>query len=175
MDGQFVQRPQRPDVVAAYRELTSASIQLALVSWEREDAELAREAVKCLEAATEEFNAVRALIGEPKGEQRRGSGETFPQEEYPTMSTTHVLFLANPGTGQCDDIRQLLARVHHEYRHVDVREVDPDAPEGHSLSQEYGVSSLPALIVNDRLRLVGDISEREVRHEIEKARQNNRH
>ena len=91
------------------------------------------------------------------------------------MSAMKVIFVARADCQNCERARQALARVHHEYRHVEVREVDPDEPVGHSLPTRHGIMILPALIVNERLRLVGEMSEREIRHEIEKARRNSRH
>ena len=91
------------------------------------------------------------------------------------MSAMEVIFVAKADCRNCERVRQALTRVHHEYRHVEVREVDPDEPDGHSLASRHGIIMLPALIVDERLRLVGEMSEKEIRHEIEKLRRNSRH
>ena len=91
------------------------------------------------------------------------------------MSAMEVIFVAKADCHNCERVRQALTRVRHEYRHVEVREVDPDEPEGHSLATKHGIIMLPALIVDERLRLVGEMSEKEIRHEIEKLRRNSRH
>ena len=91
------------------------------------------------------------------------------------MSAMEVIFVAKADCHNCERVRQALTRVRHEYRHVEVREVDPDEPDGRSLATEHGIIMLPALIVNERLRLVGEMSEKEIRHEIEKLRRNSRH
>ncbi len=86
------------------------------------------------------------------------------------MSTTEIILLAKPDCGNYEQVRSMLARVHHEYRHVAVREVNPDEPDGHILSMEHGVTVLPALIVDGRLRLVGEMPEGVIRREIDKAK-----
>jgi len=86
------------------------------------------------------------------------------------MSTTEVILLAKPDCGNCEQVRSTLARVHHDYRHVAVKEVDPDEPDGNMLATQHGVLVLPALIVDGRLRLVGEMPERDIRREIEKAK-----
>ena len=91
------------------------------------------------------------------------------------MSAMEVIFVAKADCRNCERVRQALTRVHHEYRHVEIREVDPDEPDGHSLASKHGIIMLPALIVNERLRLVGEMSEKEIRHEIERLRRNSRH
>ena len=91
------------------------------------------------------------------------------------MSAMEVIFVAKADCGNCERVRQALTRVHHEYRHIEVREVDPDEPEGHSLATKHGIIMLPALIVDERLRLVGEMSEKEIRHEIERLRRNSPH
>ena len=91
------------------------------------------------------------------------------------MSAMEVIFVAKTDCRNCERVRQALTRVRHEYRHVEVREVDPDEPDGRSLATKHGIIMLPALIVNERLRLVGEMSEKEIRHEIEKLRRNSRH
>lgn len=90
------------------------------------------------------------------------------------MSLMEVILVATADCGNCERIRRTLSTVHHDFRHVDVREVDADAPEGRSLAVQHGILMLPAIIVGDRLRLVGEISEKEIRHEIEKAQRHNR-
>ncbi len=85
------------------------------------------------------------------------------------MSTMQLIFVAKADCHNCERVRHVLASVQHEYRHVDIREVDPDEPEGRSLALRYGLMFLPALIVNERLRLVGEISEKEIRREVEKG------
>ncbi|MDP2673877.1 MAG: thioredoxin family protein [Dehalococcoidia bacterium] len=91
------------------------------------------------------------------------------------MSAMEVIFVAKADCGNCERVRQALTRVHHEYRHVEVREVDPDEPDGRSLAAEHGVLILPALIVAGRLRLVGEMRENEIRREIEKAKHISQH
>jgi len=91
------------------------------------------------------------------------------------MSVTEVILLAKPDCQNCERVRSTLARVHHEYRHVEVSEMDLDTPDGRTLAVKHGVLILPALIVDGRLRLVGDMPENEIRREIEKAKHNSRH
>jgi glutaredoxin len=85
-----------------------------------------------------------------------------------------VIFVAKADCRTCAGARQALEKVHHEFRHVDVREVDADDQEGRSLATRHGIMMLPALIVNERLRLIGDISEKDIRREVEKAKRDNR-
>lgn len=91
------------------------------------------------------------------------------------MSAMEVILVAKADCEVCERIRHTLTRVRHEYRHLEVKEIDADAPEGRSLAVEHGILMLPAIIVGDRLRLVGEMSEKEIRHEIEKARPHKRH
>lgn len=86
------------------------------------------------------------------------------------MSTTEVILLARPSQDNYDQIRSTLARLHHDYRHVAIKELDPDQPDGHLLAMEHGVNGLPALIVDGRLRLAGEMPERDIRRAIEKAK-----
>jgi len=88
------------------------------------------------------------------------------------MNVTEVVFVAKTDCQNCERIRAFLTRVHHEYRHLDVREVDPDEPEGRSLALKHGILALPAIIINERLRLVGEASEKDIRREVERARGN---
>ncbi len=86
------------------------------------------------------------------------------------MSVLEVIFVSEGNCPNCNVIRTALAKVRHEYRHVEVIEVHPDEPRGRSLAAEHGIRMLPAVIVNGRVRLVGEASERHIRHEVEKAR-----
>jgi thiol-disulfide isomerase/thioredoxin len=86
------------------------------------------------------------------------------------VSALEVIFVTKGDCPNCNAVRAVLGKVHHEYRHVEVAEVDPDGPTGRSLAAEYGIRLFPALIVNGHLRLAGEISEKDIRHEIQKAR-----
>lgn len=86
------------------------------------------------------------------------------------MSALEVVFVSEGNCPNCNSIRAVLNKVHHEFRHVDVAEVKPAEPLGRSLAAEYGVRVLPALIIDGHLRLVGEISEREIYNEIRRAR-----
>ena len=86
------------------------------------------------------------------------------------MSALQVIFVTEGDCPNCNGVRAVLAKVRHEYRHVDISEVRPDEPAGRSLATEYGISVLPALIVDRRLRLVGEIPEKDIRREIERAK-----
>ena len=86
------------------------------------------------------------------------------------MSALEVVFVTEGDCPNCNSIRAVLSQVHHEYRHVEVKEVDPGEPLGRSLMAEYGVRILPALIIGGRLRLVGEINARDIHHEIQKAK-----
>lgn len=91
------------------------------------------------------------------------------------MSALEVVFVTEGNCVNCDGVRAVLAKVRHEYRHVEVTEVHPDEPLGRSLATEHGIRVLPALIVDGRLRLVGEIPEKLVRREIERARPHRAH
>lgn len=86
------------------------------------------------------------------------------------MSALRVIFVSEGNCQNCNGVRAVLAKVRHEYRHVEVLEVRPDEPLGRSLAGEHGIRALPALIVDGHLRLAGEIPEKLVRREIEKAR-----
>ncbi len=86
------------------------------------------------------------------------------------MSALEVIFVTEGNCPNCNEIRTVLAKVHHEYRHVEVKEVHPTDPLGRSLAAEFGIRVLPALIVDGRLRGVGEIPETQIRREIEKVR-----
>ena len=86
------------------------------------------------------------------------------------MSALEVVFVSEGNCPNCNSIRAVLSEVHHEYRHVEVTEVNPGEPLGRSLMAEYGVRILPALIIGGRLRLVGEIHARDIHHEIQKAK-----
>ena len=91
------------------------------------------------------------------------------------MSALEVVFVSEGNCPNCNGIRTVLSQVHHEYRHVVVKEVHPGDPIGRSLVAEYGVRNLPALIIGGRLRLVGEINARDIHHEIQKAKHHNQH
>jgi glutaredoxin len=86
------------------------------------------------------------------------------------MSSMEVIFLSEGDCPNCNRIRSVLNSVRHEYRHVDVSEVHPAEHFGQELAGEHGIRELPALIVNGRLRLVGDMSEQRIRGEVERWR-----
>jgi predicted DsbA family dithiol-disulfide isomerase len=86
------------------------------------------------------------------------------------MSALEVVFVSEGNCPNCNSIRAVLSQVHHEYRHVELTEVDPGEPLGRSLVDEYGVRMLPALIIDGRLRLVGEINAKDIYHEIQKAK-----
>ncbi len=86
------------------------------------------------------------------------------------MSKVEVVFVTEGNCPNCNGVRAVLAKLHHEYRHLAVDEVHPDAPAGRSISAEERIPALPALVVNGRLRLVGEITEKQIRRELEKAK-----
>jgi predicted DsbA family dithiol-disulfide isomerase len=86
------------------------------------------------------------------------------------MSALEVVFVTEGNCPNCNSIRAVLSKVHHEYRHVELTEVDPGEPLGRSLVDEYGVRMLPALIIDGRLRLVGEINAKDIYHEIQRAK-----
>jgi len=86
------------------------------------------------------------------------------------MSAPEVIFVTKGDCPSCNTIRAALGKMHHEYRHVEVAEVDPAGPPGRSIAAGYGIRLLPALIVNGHLRLAGQFSEKDIRHELERAR-----
>ena len=89
------------------------------------------------------------------------------------MSALEVVFVTEGNCPNCNSIRAVLSKVHHEYRHVEVTEVMPGEPRGRSLVAEHGVRILPALIIDGRLRLVGEINARDIYRAIQRARQRN--
>ena len=91
------------------------------------------------------------------------------------MSALEVVFVSEGNCPNCNGIRAVLSKVHHEYRHVEVTEVNPGESLGRSLMAEHGVRMLPALIIGGRLRLVGEINARDIHHEIQKAKHHNQH
>ena len=91
------------------------------------------------------------------------------------MSALEVVFVTEGNCPNCNSIRAVLSQVHHEYRHVEVTEVNPGEFLGRSLVAEHGVRMLPALIIGGRLRLVGEINARDIHHEIQKAKHHNQH
>ena len=86
------------------------------------------------------------------------------------MSALEVVFVTEGNCPNCNSIRAVLSKVHHEYRHVEVTEVNPGEFLGRSLVAEHGVRMLPALIIGGRLRLVGEIKARDIHNEIQKAK-----
>ena len=86
------------------------------------------------------------------------------------MSALEVVFVSEGNCPNCNSVRSVLDKVHHEFRHVEVTEVSPAEPRGRSLAAEYGVRMLPALIIGGHLRLVGEISEREIYNEIRRSK-----
>ena len=86
------------------------------------------------------------------------------------MSALEVIFMSEGNCPRCNEVRAVLARVRHEYRHVEVMEVHPSGSIGRSLAAEHGIRALPALIVDGHLRLAGEIPEKLLRREIEKTR-----
>lgn len=86
------------------------------------------------------------------------------------MSALQVVFITEGNCPNCEAIRGALTRFQHEYRHVEVSEVHPEEPLGKSLAAEHGISDLPALIIDGRLRFVGQASEKLIRREFERAR-----
>jgi Glutaredoxin. len=86
------------------------------------------------------------------------------------MSSMEVIFLSEGDCPNCNRIRSVLNRVRHEYRHVDINEVHPADRLGQMLTAEHGVEELPALIVNGRLRLVGEMPEQRIRGEVQRVR-----
>ncbi len=75
------------------------------------------------------------------------------------MSTVEVVFVTEGNCPNCKGIRVVLAKLRHEYRHLAIDEVHPDALGDSSIGDEIGIPVLPALVVNGRLRLVGEITE----------------
>lgn len=90
------------------------------------------------------------------------------------MSALEVILVTKEDCPNCDRVRAALTRARHDYRHLEVTEVDLDEPLGRALAIEQGILMVPALIINGRLRLVGDASEKDIRREIEKARPHSR-
>jgi hypothetical protein len=86
------------------------------------------------------------------------------------MSALEVLLVSEGNCLNCNAIRAVLARLRHEYRHVEVSEVHPEESLGQSLAAEHGIPVLPALIIGGRLRLVGEMTEKAVRRELERAK-----
>ncbi len=86
------------------------------------------------------------------------------------MSTVEVIFVTEGDCPYCNEVRAVLDKVRHEYRHVAIDEVRPDSPGGRSIASEHGLPALPALVVNGHLRLAGEITEKLVRRELEKAK-----
>jgi len=86
------------------------------------------------------------------------------------MSALEVVFVSEGNCPNWNRVRAVLDKVNHEFRHIDVAEVNPAEPLGRSLAAEHGVRTLPALIIGGRLRLVGEISEREIYDEIRTAK-----
>ncbi len=86
------------------------------------------------------------------------------------MSTVEVVFVTEGNCPNCNGVRAVLAKLRHEYRHLAIDEVHPDALGGSSIGDEAGIQALPALVVNGRLRLVGEITEKQIRRELEKAK-----
>ena len=86
------------------------------------------------------------------------------------MSAIEVIFVSEGDCPNCNRIRSVLDQVRHEYRHVDVSEVHPADVMGEMLAAEHRIEQLPALIVNGRLRLVGDMPAKHIRGEVQRAR-----
>ena len=85
------------------------------------------------------------------------------------MSATEVIFVSEGDCPNCNRIRAVLNIIRHEYRHVDVNEVHPASQVGQTLAVEHRIGQLPALIVNGRLRLIGQMSEHRIRAEVRHA------
>ena len=91
------------------------------------------------------------------------------------MSALEVVFVSEGNCPNWNCIRAVLSEVHHEYRHVEVTEVNPGEPLGHSLMAEHGVRMLPALIIGGRLRLVGEINAKDIHYAIQRAKHRKQH
>lgn len=86
------------------------------------------------------------------------------------MSVVEVIFVSEGDCPNCNRIRSVLNRVRHDYRHIEVSEVRPADARGRTLAGEHRIGELPALIVNGRLRMVGQMSEHHIRGEVQRAR-----
>lgn len=86
------------------------------------------------------------------------------------MSTVEVVFVTEGNCPNCNSARAVLAKLRHEYRHLAIDEIHPDALGGRAIDAEIGIPALPALVVKGRLRLVEEITEKQIRRELEKAK-----
>ena len=75
-----------------------------------------------------------------------------------------VKVLSTPGCAGCDAAKPVIARVLREFPGVDWEEIDlTEFPE---LAEHYGIMSVPAIVIGDRLVFTGVPKEDDLRRKV---------
>ena len=86
------------------------------------------------------------------------------------MASIEVLLVSGFGCKPCQHVKERLDRLRADFPEVRVEEVDIGSNRGEALALRYRLAALPGILVNDRMALVGDVSEALLRRELDAAR-----
>ena len=86
------------------------------------------------------------------------------------MASIEVLLVSGFGCKPCQHVKERLDRLRADFQEVRVEEVDIGSDWGEALALRYRLAALPGILVNDRMALVGDVSEALLRRELDAAR-----
>lgn len=84
---------------------------------------------------------------------------------------TAITLLTQPDCAFCDQAKKALERLRGEHD-LDVSEVSLDSPQGRELGMRHGVVFAPGLLLDDALFSYGRLSERKLRRELARRRDN---
>jgi len=86
------------------------------------------------------------------------------------VASIEVLLVSGFGCKPCQHVKERLDRLRADFPEVRVEEVDIGSDRGEALALRYRLAALPGILVNDRMALVGDVSEALLRRELDAAR-----
>ena len=81
-----------------------------------------------------------------------------------------VTLITGSACRPCEKVKVLLEALRAEYPEMRVTELDLGTREGTALAIRYRLGALPGIMINGRMALVGEVSERLLRGELDAAR-----
>lgn len=73
------------------------------------------------------------------------------------MGEAYIELFSSVGCQDCDAVKELLDRIINQYTGIDLEIVD--IAEDASRAEEYGIISVPSIVINGELYLAGEIPE----------------
>jgi len=85
--------------------------------------------------------------------------------------TIEVKLVTGLGCKPCEKVKKHLDRLNEDFPELQVTEVDIGSEEGTALAVRYRLAGLPGILINGRMSLVGEVSEKLLRERLNLVRQ----